>query len=80
MASRLLGSLKARGQVIWPFNQHPSIPLRNGSNFAVAIATPRRLLQHGYSVGKLPMKFASNLCEAAFGSNGVIEWIAGLYV
>jgi hypothetical protein len=35
--------------------------------------------QHGYSVGKLPLKYASNLCEAAFGSNGVIEWIAGLY-
>ena len=34
---------------------------------------------HGYSVGKLPVKFAGNLCEAAFGSNGVIEWIAGQY-
>jgi hypothetical protein len=35
--------------------------------------------EHGYSVGKLPVKFASNLYEAAFGPNGVIEWIAGLY-
>jgi hypothetical protein len=35
--------------------------------------------EHGYSAGKLPLKFASNLCEAAFGSNGVIEWIAAQY-
>ncbi len=35
--------------------------------------------EHGYSVGKVPLKFASNLCEAAFESNGVIEWIAGRY-
>jgi hypothetical protein len=35
--------------------------------------------EHGYSVGKLPQKFASNLCVAAFESNGVVEWIAGLY-
>jgi HEPN domain-containing protein len=35
--------------------------------------------QHGYSVAKFPQKFASNLCDAAFGSNGVIEWIAAQY-
>lgn len=35
--------------------------------------------QHGYSVAKFPLKFASNLCEAAFGPNGVIEWIAAQY-
>jgi hypothetical protein len=35
--------------------------------------------QHGYSVGKLPQKLAKDICEAAFESNGVIEWIAGLY-
>ncbi len=34
---------------------------------------------HGYSVAKLPLKHASQLCEAAFESNGVVEWIAGLY-
>lgn len=34
---------------------------------------------HGYSVGKLPLKQASQFCEAAFEFNGVIEWIAGLY-
>jgi hypothetical protein len=35
--------------------------------------------EHGYSVGKLPIKHAGGLCRAAFGSNGVVEWIAGLY-
>jgi hypothetical protein len=35
--------------------------------------------QHGYSVGKMPLKFSGDLCDAAFGPNGVIEWIAGLY-
>ena len=35
--------------------------------------------EHGYSVGKVPLKLASNLCEAAFASNGVLEWLAGLY-
>jgi hypothetical protein len=34
---------------------------------------------HGYSVGKLPVKYAENICRAAFESNGVVEWIAGLY-
>lgn len=34
---------------------------------------------HGYSVGKLPQKYATQFCEAAFESNGVVEWIAGLY-
>ncbi|MGA7786926.1 MAG: hypothetical protein WCA56_02040 [Xanthobacteraceae bacterium] len=35
--------------------------------------------EHGYSIGKLPIKLAGNLCEAAFESNGVVEWIADLY-
>jgi hypothetical protein len=35
--------------------------------------------EHGYSVGKVPLKFAKDICEAAFGSNGVVEWLAGLY-
>jgi hypothetical protein len=35
--------------------------------------------EHGYSVGKVPVKLARSMCEAAFGSNGVVEWIAGLY-
>lgn len=35
--------------------------------------------EHGYSVGKLPQKQASQFCEAAFESNGVVEWLAGLY-
>jgi hypothetical protein len=34
---------------------------------------------HGYSVGKVPIKHARDLCEAAFGSNGTIPWLAGLY-
>jgi hypothetical protein len=34
---------------------------------------------HGYSVTGVPVKFANNLCDAAFGANGVIEWLAGLY-
>ena len=35
--------------------------------------------EHGYSIGKVPMKFAKDACEAAFGSDGVVEWIAGRY-
>jgi hypothetical protein len=35
--------------------------------------------EHGYSVGKVPVKIANDICEAAFGSNGVIEWIADRY-
>jgi hypothetical protein len=35
--------------------------------------------EHGYSVGKLPIKFADSMCRAAFEANGVVEWIAGLY-
>jgi hypothetical protein len=31
---------------------------------------------HGYSINKLPMRFAVQMCEAAFGSNGVVEWLA----
>jgi hypothetical protein len=31
---------------------------------------------HGYAVEKVPMKFAEQMCEAAFGSNGVVEWLA----
>lgn len=34
---------------------------------------------HGYSVGKLPLKFAVGLYHAAFESNGVVEWIADQY-
>jgi hypothetical protein len=35
--------------------------------------------EHGYSVGKTPVKLANDICEAAFESNGVVEWIADLY-
>jgi hypothetical protein len=35
--------------------------------------------EHGYAVGKVPARFADDICEAAFGSNGVLEWIADLY-
>jgi len=35
--------------------------------------------EHGYSVGKLPVKFAEAMCRAAFETNGVVEWIAGKY-
>jgi HEPN domain-containing protein len=35
--------------------------------------------EHGYSVGKLPQKSADSMCQAAFESNGVVEWIASLY-
>ncbi len=35
--------------------------------------------EHGYSIGKVPQKLAKDICEAAFESNGVIEWLAGLY-
>ncbi len=34
---------------------------------------------HGYAVGKVPARYARDICSAAFGPNGVIEWIAGLY-
>lgn len=34
---------------------------------------------HGYSVGKLPQKLSRDMCEAAFASNGVVEWIAAQY-
>lgn len=34
---------------------------------------------HGYSIGGVPMKFANDACEAAFGSNGVAEWVADRY-
>jgi hypothetical protein len=35
--------------------------------------------EHGYSIGKVPQELARDICEAAFESNGVIEWLAGLY-
>jgi hypothetical protein len=35
--------------------------------------------QHGYSVGKLPLKTSGSMCEAAFESNGVVEWLAAQY-
>jgi hypothetical protein len=34
---------------------------------------------HGYSTTTFPLKAAKQLCEAAFDSNGVIEWIASRY-
>lgn len=34
---------------------------------------------HGYSVGKLPQKLAKDMCEAAFESNGDVEWLAAQY-
>ena len=34
---------------------------------------------HGYSVGKVPLKLARDFCDAAFGSNGVVKWLADLY-
>jgi hypothetical protein len=33
----------------------------------------------GYSAGKLPLKWANDICAAAFDGNGVVEWLAGLY-
>lgn len=35
--------------------------------------------QHGYSIEKLPIKFAQDMYSAAFEANGVVEWIAGLF-
>lgn len=35
--------------------------------------------EHGYAVGKLPQKLAGSMYEAAFESNGVVEWIAAQY-
>jgi hypothetical protein len=35
--------------------------------------------EHGYSVGKLPLKMSGSMCEAAFDSDGVVEWIAAQY-
>jgi hypothetical protein len=35
--------------------------------------------EHGYSVGKVPNRLAKDICEAAFGTSGVIEWLAKLY-
>lgn len=34
---------------------------------------------HGYSVDKLPLKFATQMCEAAFGAKGVVEWLASRF-
>lgn len=34
---------------------------------------------HGYSVDKLPMRFATQMCDAAFGANGVVQWLATRY-
>lgn len=34
---------------------------------------------HGYSIGKTPVKLANDMYEAAFDSNGVVEWIAARY-
>ena len=35
--------------------------------------------EHGYSIGKLPIKHARDICQAAFGGGGVVEWLATLY-
>jgi HEPN domain-containing protein len=35
--------------------------------------------EHGYAVGKVPLKNAQSMCEAAFESDGVVEWLASLY-
>lgn len=32
--------------------------------------------QHGYNVNKLPGTVATDMFEAAFGANGVVEWLA----
>lgn len=31
---------------------------------------------HGYAIDKLPMKVAEQMIQAAFGSIGVVEWLA----
>jgi hypothetical protein len=35
---------------------------------------------HGYAVGKVPIRLAKDMCEASFGSNGVVEWLAGRFL
>jgi hypothetical protein len=35
--------------------------------------------EHGYSVGTLPLKWANDICAAAFDGDGVVEWLAKLY-
>jgi hypothetical protein len=35
--------------------------------------------EHGYSANKLPLKNARNMHDAAFGGDGVVEWIARQY-
>lgn len=35
--------------------------------------------EHGYSIGKTSVKLASDMHAAAFGPNGVIEWLAARY-
>jgi hypothetical protein len=32
--------------------------------------------EHGYAVNKLPLKYGDSICQAAFGANGVVEWLA----
>lgn len=34
---------------------------------------------HGYAVNKLPMKIVEQMYEAAFGADGVIEWLGKRY-
>ncbi len=34
---------------------------------------------HGYSVNKVPQRYADQMYEAAFSSNGVVEWLAKRY-
>jgi hypothetical protein len=35
--------------------------------------------ESGYAIGKLPLKYASQFAEAAFGPDGVVEWLADRY-
>jgi hypothetical protein len=34
---------------------------------------------HGYSMDKLPMRFAEQMCEAAFGPGGVLVWLSNRF-
>jgi hypothetical protein len=33
----------------------------------------------GYAIGKFPLKYASQFVDAAFGHDGVVEWLAARY-
>lgn len=34
---------------------------------------------HGYAIDKLPLKYAEQMYEAAFGPNGVVRWLASRF-